>query len=137
MFESADGFKVSFTRQSCGIGSDGGAAVAPRPRPSAAGGAAPDGGGGGVKMPAGTTSAARIVTCGVESAFRPSHGVDALTRRRKPKVSMRSPADLATWRPLRLKVIHPTAYTMGARSQKPMRLDGFGISVAALNQHKG
>ena len=72
MLESADGLSVSFTRQCCGIGSDGGGG-------GAAGTPAGGGGtGGGLKMPAGTTSAPKTVACGVESVFRLSHGVDAL-----------------------------------------------------------
>src|SRR6266487_6709463 len=91
MLESADGFRDSLTRQCCGIGlGGGGAAVGAPPRPDVpvAAGGAPDGGGGGVKMPAGTTSAPRIVTCGVESAVKLSHPVAALTIRTRPKASI-------------------------------------------------
>src|SRR4030095_9827811 len=129
MLESADGFSVSFTRQCPGIGSGGGGAGAPprapRPRPPSAGGAAPGGGGGGVKMPAGTTSAPTTVACGVESVFRLSHGVDALTKRMRPKASMGSPSGPPVRRPLRLNVIHPTACRMssvrGHEDTKPRR----------------
>jgi len=39
-------------------------------------------------MPAGTTSAPRTVTCGVESGVKLSHGVAALTSRTRPKASI-------------------------------------------------
>src|SRR5262245_54026911 len=92
MFESADGFSVSFTRQCCGIGSrsgGGGVGAPPRaPRPAAAGGGAGAGCGGGVKMPAATTSDPTTVAWSVERVVRLLHGVDALTRRTRPKASM-------------------------------------------------
>src|SRR6059036_1959918 len=91
MFESADGFSVSFTRQCCGIGSGGGGGgigAAPRaPRPGAAGGAGA-GCGGGVKIPAGTTSDATTVAWGVERVFKLSHSVDALIRRNRLEASI-------------------------------------------------
>ena len=101
MLESADGFSVSFTRQCCGIGSRGGGGAgapprAPRPPggwmaaipPDAGGAAGGEGVGGGVKMPAGTMSAPTTTTCGVDSVFRLSHGVAALTRTTRPNASM-------------------------------------------------
>src|SRR6266498_3163555 len=90
MLESADGFSDSLTRQCCGIGLGGGAGVGTPPRPDVpvAAGGAPDGGWGGVKMPAGTTSAPRTVTCGVESVVKLSHPVAALTSRTRPKASI-------------------------------------------------
>src|SRR5215470_9377835 len=82
MFESADGFSVSLTRQCSGIGC-GGAGGGP-----GGGGGAPAGRGGGVKTPAGTASDAMTVTCGVESVFRLSQAAVPASSIR-PKASIR------------------------------------------------
>src|SRR5262249_23039576 len=75
----------------------------PRPRPAAGGAPGGGGAGGGVKIPAGTTSAA-TVACGVESAFRPSHGVATTARAVMVMASMDAPLSTAIQR----KGIHRT-----------------------------